>query len=137
MAILSRMIDDLPSDGILGLLNARAAAGLRTGGVLISRFTRFAMPGSYWRMLSERVLFLLMLAGIALILLSFAAGPVAGNLGWALFALGLVLWMALYAVGRWLRGRASLPQIGRWLLIGIALALMGVGAVTVAKQLFG
>ena len=137
MAILSRMIDDLPGDGFLGLVNARAAAGLRTGGVLIARFTRFAMPGSYWRMLAERILFLLMLAGIALILLSFAAGPVLGNIGWALFAVALVLWLLLYAVGRWLRGRASLPQIARWLLIGIALALMGVGAVTVASYLSG
>ena len=135
MAILSRMIDDLPGNGILGLVNGRAAAGLRTGGVLIARFTRFAMPGSYWRMLAERILFLLMLAGIALILLSFAAGPVLGNIGWALFAVALVLWLLLYAVGRWLRGRASLPQIARWLLIGIALALMGIGAVTVANYL--
>ena len=137
MAILSRMIDDLPNDGILGLVNGRAAAGLRTGGVLISRFTRFAMPGSYWRMLAERILYLVMLAGIALILLSFAAGDVVGNIGWALFAVALVLWVAVYTVGRWLRGRASLPQIARWLLIAIALALMAVGAVTVANHLFG
>lgn len=137
MAILSRMIDDLPGDGFLGVVNARAAAGLRTGGVLIARLTRFAMPGSYWRMLAERILFLLMLAGIALILLSFAAGPVLGRVGWVLFAVALLLWVVLYAVGRWLRGRSSLPQIARWLLIAVALALMGVGAATVANRLFG
>ena len=45
--------------------------------------------------------------------------------------------MWVYTVGRWLRGRASLPQIARWLLIAIALALMAVGAVTVANHLFG
>lgn len=137
MAILSRMIDDLPGNGILGLVNGRAAAGLRTGGVLIARFTRFAMPGSYWRMLSESILFLLMLAGSALIFVSYATNETVGRVGWALFAVTLVLWLVLYAVGRWLRGRTTLPQIARWLLIAIALALMAVGAVTVANHLFG
>ena len=42
-----------------------------------------------------------------------------------------------WSVGRWLRGRTTLPQIARWLLIAIALALMAVGAVTVANHLFG
>ncbi len=137
MAILSRMIDDLPSDGFLGLVNARAAAGLRTSGVLIARFTRFAMPGSYWRMLAESILFLVGLAGGGLILLSYAGAPMLGNVGWPLLVVALALWLLLYAVGRWLRGRASLPQIARWLLIGVALALMGVGAVTVSNSLFG
>lgn len=72
-----------------------------------------------------------------MILLSYAGAPMLGNVGWPLLVVALALWLLLYAVGRWLRGRASLPQIARWLLIGVALALMGVGAVTVSNSLFG
>ncbi len=136
MTILSRMIGDLPSDGFLAVAGPRAAAGLRTGGALLSRFTRFAMPGSYRRMLAERVLFLVMLAGLALVLISFAAGPGLGRAGWTVFLAALALWLVLYALGRWLSGRKTLPQLARLLLIVIALALMAIGGVTVANHLF-
>lgn len=136
MTILSRMIGDLPSDGFLAVAGPRAAAGLRTGGALLSRFTRFAMPGSYRRMLAERVLFLVMLAGLALVLISFAASPGLGRAGWTVFLAALALWLVLYALGRWLSGRKTLPQLARLLLIVIALALMAIGGVTVANHLF-
>lgn len=137
MTILSRMIDGLPNAGFLGFAGPRAAAGLRAGGALLSRFTRFAMPGSYRRMLAERVLFLVMLAGLAMILLSLAASPVLARAGWAVFLLALTVWVVLYALGRWLSGRKTLPQLARLLLIVIALALMVVGGVTVANYLLG
>lgn len=137
MAILSRMIGDLPNEGFLGLVNARAASGLRTGGVLVSRFTHFAMPGSYWRMLSERLLFLLLLAGIGLILLSLVVSAELARIGGVLILVSLGLWILLYALGRVLRGQAGLSQVLRWVLLAVALGLMVVGAATVANRLFG
>ncbi|MFC3568033.1 patatin-like protein [Paracoccus simplex] len=137
MAILSRMIDDLPDDGILRILGSRAAAALRAGGGLISGFARFAMPGSYWRMLADKMLYLAMLAGLAIGLLGFWLGSGIARAGWALLAAAVALWLLLYLFGRWLRGRASLSQALRWLLGLVALALMGVGAGTVANYLLG
>ncbi|MEF9603566.1 patatin-like protein [Paracoccus sp. PXZ] len=136
MAILSRMIDDLPDNGILRMLGTRAAVALRAGGGLISGFARFAMPGSYWRMLADKMLFLAMLAGLLVVLLSPWLGAAAARIGWLLLAVAVAIWLLLYSFGRWLRGRDSLPQALRWLLIFVALALMGVGLATVADHLF-
>lgn len=136
MAILSRMIDDLPDDGILRMVGTRAAAALRAGGGLISGFARFAMPGSYWRMLADKLLYLAMLAGLLIGFLGWWTGSGIAKGGWALLAVAVALWLVLYIFGRWLRGRASLSQALRWLLALVALALMGIGLGTVANHLF-
>lgn len=137
MAILSRMIDDLPDDGILRMVGTRAAAALRAGGGLISGFARFAMPGSYRRMFVDKLLYLAMLAGLLLGVLGYLTGSSVGKAGWTLLAVAVFAWLLLYCFGRWLRGRTALPQMLRGFLVLVALGLMGVGAWTVAKSLFG
>ncbi|KGJ04347.1 patatin-related protein [Paracoccus halophilus] len=137
MTILSRMIYDLPDKGLLGFVTPRMAGALRAGGVLLSRLMRFAMPGSYMRLLAERIIFLVLFMGIVLVLLSGPTVPALAKAGWAMIGVCAGIWFLLYVLGRWLRGRASLPQILRWLLLLVALSLMAVGGVTVAKYLFG
>lgn len=139
MAILSRMIDDLPDDGILGMLGARAAAMLRAGGGLISGFARFAMPGSYGRMFADKILYLAMLAGLLVGILGQWAGAGAGvaKAGWLVLAVAVAVWLLLYAFGRYLRGRGTLSQALRWFLGLVAAGLMATGLVTVAKYLLG
>ncbi|MDQ7775941.1 MAG: patatin-like protein [Paracoccus aminovorans] len=137
MAILSRMIDDLPDDGILGMLGARAAAALRAGGGLISGFTRFAMPGSYRRMVADKLLYLAMFAGLLVGFLGWWTGSDIARAGWLVLVLSVAVWLVLYCFGRWLRGRGTLPQALRWFLGLIAIGLMATGLVTVAKSLLG
>lgn len=64
--ILSRMIEELQSEGMLGQTNRRLARGLQTSGVLTARLMHFALPGSFPRLLIDRLLFIVMIAGVLL-----------------------------------------------------------------------
>lgn len=137
MAILSRMIDDLPDDGILRILGTRGATALRAGGGLVSALTRFALPGSYRRMMADRFLLLAMLAGLLVLLLSPWLGAGAAGIGIALAGAAAWAWLVVYSFGRWLRGRKRAFALLRSLLFLAALALMVLGVVAVANYLSG
>lgn len=132
--ILSRMIDDLPPTGAIGVAGPRLAGSLRTGGVLTARLARFAMPGSYARLQIEHVLFLAFLAGVLLVAVTAFVSPSLQVYGVLIAAAAVVLFAVIYTFGRVLRGREALPALARRGAAAVALALMALGVWTVWEK---
>ncbi|WP_347265714.1 patatin-like protein [Paracoccus sp. (in: a-proteobacteria)] len=145
MTILSRMIDDLPEDGILRMPLNRLAMFLRASGVLLTRLARAALPETLPRLLAHNLLYLVVLAGFLIALASPWLGEAAIGIGFTLILAASAAWLLLYGFGRWLRlsmRRRESPWTGLWRMLAwslavIALALMAIGAWTVRGYLAG
>lgn len=131
--ILSRMIEELEPNGILGVAGPRLANAMRASGVLTARLVHFAMPGNLPRLIVDRALFIAMIAGLLLALFGALVPSVPGWIGWGVLVLASIGWFTLHTVERVLRGKVPVSDLVRRLAMAVALALLVVGAVTVVN----
>ncbi|TJZ89705.1 patatin-like protein [Paracoccus gahaiensis] len=131
--ILARMIDGLPSSGLLGFAGPKIARPLRAGGVLSAQLATFALPGSFPRMVARHILMISMVAGLLLVAVAtFAGAAPAAAIGAIILVVAATLWTILYTFGRILRKQLPLPKLlTRVALMALVLTvglLAGVGA---------
>lgn len=128
--ILSRMIDDLPAQGALGLMGPRLSGGLRMGGALSSRLLQFSLPGSVRRAWADHVAGILILAGLLIVFLAPFFDSLGAALGLAIICVTAAVWALLYMIGRVLRGQQPLRGAGALLLSAVVAALLITGIIT-------